>query len=460
LEETMKLVHDVRRMKMNACKYISTCMALLVAGLPLRASVVKLDVALTDPLVEAGAPRRVVLKVGLEAPERVVVTDRAPVNMALVIDKSGSMQGERIRQARLAAAAVLDRLRDDDIISIVAFDSGVQVIVPATRASSREEIRRGIEQIGAGGSTALFAGVSKGAAELRKFIDQEMVNRVILLSDGKANVGPQSPGALGDLGASLMKDGVSVSTIGLGLGYNEDLMVRLSRESDGNHSFVEEPDDLVAIFDREFGEAMSVIAQDVEIRIDCGEGIRPLRTLGRPSEISGNTVISKMNQLYGGQQRHLLLEVEVPAQKPEALIDLASVTATFRDLDTDEKLALRDAAQVRVTASKEEAERQQDKAVISEVALQQAVELNDKAVQLRDEGRVEEAKQILLGNTERLNTIAQDEALPSESRSKLQAYAEQNAFDAEAVEEEDWGRQRKQMRETQYQIETQRYESE
>jgi Ca-activated chloride channel homolog len=150
----------------------------------------------------------------------------------------------------------------------------------------------------------------------------------------------RSPGALGELGASLMKDGISVTTIGLGLGYNEDLMVRLARESDGNHSFVEHPNDLVAIFDREFGEAMSVVAQDVEIRIECGAGIRPLRTLGRPSEISGQTVITHLNQLYGGHERHLLLEVEVPAHEADAVVELASVTATFRDLGANEQNAL------------------------------------------------------------------------------------------------------------------------
>lgn len=442
---------------MNTRPLIATGAALLLGLLPVKGSVVKLDVALTNPLVEAGANRTVVLKVGLQAPERRVESDRAPVNMALVIDKSGSMRGERIRQARMAALAVVERLRDDDIISIVAFDDGVSVLVPSTRASNREDIRRGIEQINAGGSTALFAGVSKGAAELRKFLEKEMVNRVILLSDGKANVGPQSPGALGELGASLMKDGISVSTIGLGLGYNEDLMVRLSRESDGNHAFVEEPGDLVAIFDREFGEAMSVIAQDVEIRIECGKGIRPIRTLGRPSEISGNSVFAKMNQLYGGQQRHLLLEVEVPAQEAESTIDLASVTATFRDLDADKQESLRGNAQVQVSASREEVEAKQNIAVVSEVTLQQAAIENEAAMKLRDEGRVEEARQKLKANTAQLLKLAEDDALPAEARRQIESYAGQNMQDAEAVDSADWDRQRKQMRETQYQIETQKY---
>jgi Ca-activated chloride channel family protein len=231
----------------------------------------------------------------------------------------------------------------------------------------------------------------------------------------------------------------------------------LSRESDGNHAFVEEPGDLVAIFDKEFGEAMSVIAQDVEIRIQCGEGVRPIRTLGRPCEISGNSVFAKMNQLYAGQKRHLLLEVEVPAEEADSMIDLASVTATYRDLDSDKQLSLNDRAQVQVSASREEVEAKKNVQVVSEVTLQQAAIENEAAMKLRDEGRVEEARQKLKANTMLLRKIAKDEALPAEKRQQLEAYAEQNSVDAEAVDADDWDRQRKQMRETQYQIETQRY---
>jgi Ca-activated chloride channel family protein len=330
-------------------------------------------------------------------------------------------------------------------------------LVPATKASSRDEIRRGIEQIQANGSTALFAGTSKGAAEVRKFLEREQVNRVVLLSDGQANVGPKSPGALGELGSSLMKDGISVTTIGLGLGYNEDLMVRLARESDGNHAFVENANDLVAIFDREFGEAMSVIAQDVEIRIECGAGIRPLRTLGRSSEIAGQTVITKLNQLYGGQERHLLLEVEVPAHEPDEVVELASVTATFRDLGTNEQNALRGQAQAKVTASREDVAARENKEVVSDFVLLEAATINEQAVQLRDEGKVEEARQMLQFNAARLRGVAADEAMPAPARQQLESFAFDNDKDSEALESSSWGSRRKSMRDVQYKIETQKY---
>jgi len=442
---------------MKAHRLMGVGAAILLAAAQAQASQVTMKVDMTNPLLEAGAKRTVVLKVALQAAEREQASKRPPVNMALVIDKSGSMQGERIQQARQAALAAVDRLRDDDIISVVAFDDNVTVLVPATKASSRAEIRRGIEQIQANGSTALFAGTSKGAAEVRKFLEREKVNRVVLLSDGQANVGPDSPGALGELGGSLMKDGISVTTIGLGLGYNEDLMVRLARESDGNHSFVENANDLVSIFDREFGEAMSVIAQDVQIRIECGAGIRPLRTLGRSSEISGQTVITQLNQLYGGQERHLLLEVEVPAHEPDAIVELASVTATFRDLGTNEQNALRGQAQAKVTASREEVAANENKKVVSEFVMQEAAVVNQQAVQLRDEGRVEEARELLKGNIQRLDKVAQQEDMPAEAKQQLQRFSADNAKDSESLESSSWGGRRKSMRDVQYKIETQKY---
>jgi Ca-activated chloride channel homolog len=94
---------------------------MLLAAVPARASLVTMTVDMTNPLLEAGATRTVVLKVALQAAERAEAAQRPPVNMALVIDKSSSMQGERIQQARQAALAAVERLRDDDIISVVAF---------------------------------------------------------------------------------------------------------------------------------------------------------------------------------------------------------------------------------------------------------------------------------------------------------------------------------------------------
>jgi len=201
---------------------------------------------------------------------------RAPVNLAIVLDRSGS----------------------NDIVSIVTYDSVVNVLVPATKLTEVEQVIAKIRGIESEGGTALFAGVSKGVAEVRKFLDKEHVNRVILLSDGRANVGPSSPGELASLGESLVKENISVSTFGLGLGYNEDLMAGLASSSGGNHLFVEDTEVLVDAFRREFDDVTSVVAQEVDIEITIPEGIRPVRVLGNDSDIAGQTIVTRTRDCF------------------------------------------------------------------------------------------------------------------------------------------------------------------
>ncbi|MCL4692756.1 MAG: VWA domain-containing protein, partial [Candidatus Hydrogenedentes bacterium] len=248
-------------------------MLLLVVVSIANAEQARLDAALATPVLLEGARQNAYLRVAVTGEPLPDVAERTPVNMAIVLDRSGSMQGEKIAAARDAAKRAIDRLHPDDIISVVAYESTVQVLVPATRATDTESIYHAIDSVQAGGSTALFAGVSKGAGEIRKFLSKDRVNRIVLLSDGLANIGPSSPGELGDLGTALGKEGIAVSTMGLGLGYNEDLMTKLAMASDGNHMFVENAVDLERAYALEFGDALSVVAQDVEMKLTCNTGV-------------------------------------------------------------------------------------------------------------------------------------------------------------------------------------------
>jgi Ca-activated chloride channel family protein len=226
---------------------------------PAAAASVALDVQMSSPKMLAGARQKAYVRIvltGLDAGWE----KRAPVNVAIVLDRSGSMSGRKIEEAKRAAIMAIERLRDDDIVSVVTYQSTGNVLVPATKLHDREAVRAAIRRIRAGGNTALFAGVSKGARELRKFLDRNRVNTLLLLSDGLANVGPSSPGELAQLGASLGREGIAVTTIGLGLRYNEDLMTRLAMASDGNHFFVEDERDLEAAFATEFSDAVPVSA--------------------------------------------------------------------------------------------------------------------------------------------------------------------------------------------------------
>lgn len=420
----------------------------LALSLPAGAAPIAVRAGLGQPVVVAGPGQRAWLRVGLRGLQG--EGERAPLNVAIVLDKSSSMAGQKMREARRAAMETVRRLSPRDIVSVITYDSVVEVVVPATRATDRGAIMRAIAGVQPGGYTALFAGVSKGAAELRKFLSPGRVNRMLLLSDGLANRGPSSPGELGSLGSSLGSEGISVSTIGLGLGYNEDLMSRLAAASDGNHAFVEEASDLARIFDLEFGDLVSVVAQGVEVIIDCEPGVRPLRVMGRDAWISGRRVRTQLRQVYGGQEKYVLLEVQLPAMAAGLNRSVASVRVEYSGIEGSARRSA--TARVGVLASDDEDEiaRRTDPDVMVAAAEMLANERNKLALSLRDAGKQQQARAILEANTSYLDKQAQ-----RYKSKRLYELKDMNENNAENLDGDRWRRTRKQMRKAQHRFDNQ-----
>ncbi|MEE8450369.1 MAG: VWA domain-containing protein [Thermoguttaceae bacterium] len=448
---------------MGMCRFSKLCGVafLAVAMLApswLAAAQVKLDVSMAQPTLLAEKKQTTYLKVGLTGFKISPESDRAPINVALVLDRSGSMSGTKLAKAKEAACLAVRGLDSQDIVSIVTYDSTVQVLVPATKLTDKEAVCSKIRRIESGGSTALFAGVSKGAAELRKFLDRSRVNRVILLSDGLANVGPKTPGELGDLGASLVKEGISVTTLGLGLDYNEDLMAKLALRSDGNHLFIEKAEDLAKVFDFELRHALSVVAQEVSIAIKVSPEIRPVRVLCREAEINGQRVVVQMNQLYSEQEKYVMLEVEVPSTKAGQTRQIAQVDVSYANMETKTTDRLSSTVSVNFNPSEEVVRRNTDAAVMTECVLQIANEKNMLATALRDKGDIEGARQVLIANGRYLGENGKLYA-----SEKLRRYGADNEYQAKNLEGANWARSRKMMRESQHgtttQLPTLRYSS-
>jgi len=368
----------------------------------------RLRIDLDRTVLPADAPDRAIIKIcldGLRLPRHEL---RPPVNLALVIDRSGSMGGEKIDKAKEAAREVLRHLSSDDIFSLVTFSSDVRTLIPARPVGDGSDIERAIESIEAGGNTAIFAGVSQGASELRKYSESnDGVNRVVLLSDGLANVGPSSPEELGRLGAALMKEGISVTTVGLGLGYNEDLMTRLAQRSDGNTYFVEASGDLPRIFAAELGDVLNVIARRVVVEIEFPAGVRPIGFVGREGVIRGRKAELTLNQLYGGQEKFALVEVEVTPPESGAEIEIARARVSYDDALTRRKATLTATRSVQFSRSRQTVIESADKKVQADYALNVIAVTKDKAVELVDSGRREEAAKQMREQAGALQKLAQ-----------------------------------------------------
>ncbi len=394
---------------------------------------------------------KVYLRLSLKALRRESSDRRTPVNVALVLDRSGSMRGRRIEAAREAARQAISRLGRDDYVSLVAYNDGVDVLARAGRLDDHFGLKAKIDRINAGGSTALHAGVSEGGRQVREYYSGRRVNRVILMSDGLANVGPSSPAELAKLGQELGSKGISVTTIGLGLSYNEDLMSRLALASDGNHAFAKTPDDLVEIFDQEFGDTLSIAAQDIEIIIECHEGFRPKRILGREAQIDGNRIKIKLNQLTGGSERYLIVELETESGKPVGTTDVASIDVRYLDLETGGRESVQSQVRSRYSQDDDEAQASINKSVMSQVTAQIATETSERAVKLRDKGDVAGARQLLQENAVYLKKNAEklgrgEGAAPAASISALGALAKESNDAAASLDEKNWARTRKSMR--------------
>ncbi len=438
-------------MKSSIIKKTTIGILLLLSLTSISSQEVELNVSVTNPWLRANERQTTYIKIGLTGFELENSENRTASNIAIVLDKSGSMDGDKIERAIEAAMLAVDILGDDDILSIITYSDSVEVLVPATKVSDRLSIKRKIASIRSEGSTALFAGVSKGADEVVKFFDRNRVNRVILLSDGLANVGPESPQALGELGASLRRIGISVTTIGLGLGYNEDLMVRLAQKSDGNHAFVENSRDLARIFEYEFSDILSVVAQDVNIEIECLEGIRPVRILGRDADVIGNKVYMSLNQLYSSQEKYFLLEVDVDPFQAVESVDVARIQMSYSNTVTREKKKLDRMGSISFTDDNSIVEENIDKESMVSVVTQVVAEKSEEALLLRDQGNIIEAQALLNSNSAYLYEQAELLSAP-----QLAEVGEEFEDDAMSIaDEEQWGATRKKMRDDQFEAQNQ-----
>jgi Ca-activated chloride channel family protein len=393
--------------KMKAMFLISVAAVLLVfSALPSSPAAVHIELDLDKPVVSSGKVETVVLKIGLEAdgiPER---AGRLPLNLVLVLDKSGSMGGRKIEDAKEAAIEVVRRLDKNDIFSRVVFETNPRVIIPARYLTDRNSVIETIRGIRAGGSTALYGGLNLGAAEARKNINNLFTPRIILLSDGLANVGPRTTAELARLGAELGREGMTVTTVGLGLDYNEDLMTALAESSDANAYFARHSRELPRIFAEEIGDATTLAARNLKVRIKCPSGVIPRALLGRKGLIRKQTVEVELKNLYANGSKYILLEVGVPSGHDGSEIKLASVTLDYEDVFTEKKVSSNKSVLLRYCLDEEEVEESKNRGVMKELALTRVSLAKKEALDLSDKGDYKAAAGVMKEKQKLLEEVA------------------------------------------------------
>lgn len=256
--------------------------------------------------------------------------DRPPLNLALVLDRSGSMAGEKLDAARKAATHLVRRLAPQDHIAIIAYDDQVRTFVHPENASDGHLLQQAIESIEAGGSTNLSGGWLRGCELVAAGRLERNINRLLLLTDGLANVGITQPEQLRLLVATGREKGVTTTMIGFGQDYDENLLRILADAGGGNMYYIEEPDQAPAIFNAEVEGLLGVCAQNLVVTFEPARAAALSAVHhGYPSSREGDALRFEIGDLYANKPRPLLLEMLIgspPAS--EMLIGTLVIEAT------------------------------------------------------------------------------------------------------------------------------------
>jgi Ca-activated chloride channel family protein len=214
-------------------------------------------------------PGRHLLRVGVQG-KRLSVSERKPAHLTFLVDVSGSMQSpDKLPLAKRSLRMLVDNLRDGDTVALVTYAGGVKLALPPTGLEHKALIHAAIEDLTAGGSTAMSSGIQLAYQQAMKQLDGRSLSRVLILSDGDANVGPSSHEEILQLIRGHVKEGITVTTVGFGMGnYKDTLMEQFADQGNGNHYYVDSLLQARRIFQEQLGGTLEVIAQDVKLQVE------------------------------------------------------------------------------------------------------------------------------------------------------------------------------------------------
>ncbi len=286
------------------------------------------------PVVHSGAlPGKLDLLVRLRGDER-GQAPRPPLDIAVILDSSGSMSGDKILAVKQAALDLLKELESGDRISLISYSSDVTVHVERLLAdpAGLGTIRQKLLPIEATGGTALGPAMIRGLELLETAKrPEEVLAHVLLLSDGQANIGESSPDVLGVRAADGFGKGVSVSTLGVGLDYNEDLMTRLADQGGGRYHFIQDSQSIPRVLADEMAGLVATVATGMTLELRLAEGVKVDTIFGYPTTVEGALSRARIGSLGAGQTRDIIIRLDLPKASGESMA-LGVLAIDFSDL--------------------------------------------------------------------------------------------------------------------------------
>lgn len=334
---------------------------------------------------------------------------RPPINLAVVLDRSGSMADGKLDDAKAAARELIRQLRADDRFTVIAYGTEVEVVVPssAVNAEARRRAYAAIERIYDDGSTNISGGLEAARRELGAHALSAGVSRIVLISDGIANEGLSSTDELSALARDTANAGISITTVGVGLDFDERTMTRIAVEGRGRYHFAENTGLLAELFAGELESLGTTTAVDVTLALDPADGVTVLDAYGyRPVE-EGGKVLVPIPDLEAGELRKVVVRLRVDAPERGAM-DVATVEVGYRRTGDVERRRERVVARAEITRDHGVVLGNRDLDANRHIERALTAQAIEQATDLSAGGRYQEAEKVLQDRAQSAASVAVD----------------------------------------------------
>lgn len=358
----------------------------------------KIDAKLDFDLVAVESEDTVHILLELTAPAHEPTAQRPPATLQVVLDRSGSMAGERLDAALVAIDRLLTRLSPEDRFGLVVFDDEVGVPVAAGPVGDATGARSALAAVGPGGMTDLAGGYLRGIQELQRVATDDGGATLVLLSDGHANTGITDLPRLEQFAAGAQRAGIVSSTIGIGSGYDEDLLAAIARGGAGDTHFAVTGDDAGAALTSEVDGLLTESIQAVSLTVKPSDDVAAVRLFNDlPVAVIEDGFMVELGNLHSAEQRRLVLEADVPAIAAVGLASICALELRWVDVETMRSERADIPVHVNVVPGDQAAGRAANPEVTTELSFQQAQRAKREASDALADGDLDRAQRIWRG---------------------------------------------------------------
>lgn len=322
--------------------------------------------------------------------------DRIPLNISLVVDRSGSMSGDKLAYVKKAVNFVIDNLASDDYLSIVQYDDRIDVVSKSAKVTNKKDLHSQVNKIEARGMTNLSGGMLEGYNQVASTQQEKYVNRVLLLSDGLANQGITEPEKLKQIAQNKFREqAIGLSTFGVGSDFNELLMTHLSEFGGGNYYFIESPEKIPEIFAQELAGLLSVVSQNTKLTINFpSDYFKCTNVFGYPFDAKAGSVSINFNDVISEEKKAVLIKLEVTNPIDKELEFSADLT--YEDVvDRMERITESHKLTLGITENNAEFKDSVNSKVLDQVIYFVANQIYEDAITASDKRDFDRAKQLI-----------------------------------------------------------------